>query len=174
MMRRPILLSVGVPALAILVVVAYLAFEPGGSPSGGPLQDRFDELGRYQACGSSTRADTYSFGDGFDNVADEPITVNSVTVESIDGITLIEVVRPPAHAAIGAVERYPPSVIPAKAWERAVPAEGFVLDAGEYTDVVLGVKGRRGKATGLVVRYELDGRQYEAVKNSGYVIRPKC
>jgi hypothetical protein len=118
----------------------------------------------------------WSFGDGIENVTESPLTIHAVTLDSVEGMTLVDVVRAPAEAGVGAVPRFPPRSVAGEVWAQAQPVGGQVLEPGELAYLVLGFEldEAPGRAEGLVVAYELNGEQYEAVKDSTFTIRRRC
>jgi hypothetical protein len=175
-MKRRQLAVLGVlPVAGVAVAVGYLTLGPDES-RGGPLQDRYDEIGWYQACGGTEAGTVWSFGEDFDNVADTAMIIDSISVETVDGLSLVGVVRAPEAAAVGGLPQFPPRAVRPRVWARVEPVEGLVLEPGEHAHIVLGFEAEQGsgEASGFVVRYELGGKHYEAVKEAAWVIRPTC
>jgi hypothetical protein len=168
--------------LAVMLAAAAAGagwFIVGHDDAGGPLQDQFDG-GRYGVCGSGVPGTRFSFGASFSNPADGELVIRDVSLQKIDGMVSVGMMRIPLNgqdAAVGALPGYPADDLPPAVLERAQPVDGLVLAPGEHAHIVLGFEllAAGGRADGLVVRYEVGGRTYEAVnRDYFFVLAESC
>lgn len=164
MRPRFLVAMLAVVAVPTLAFVGYQALRPKGS---GPLA--------YHgflttACQPVAEGNAVAFNDVSFKV---PVPVRITGARLVDvspGIRLVGVqVKPHRGAHTNLTDPFPVS------GAKSVPAD---VPAGQWTDVVVGVKAEAtGSTKGVVVEYESQGRSYEALYKNGFKMvigSPRC
>lgn len=130
-----------------------------------------------RGCGEP--GDEYSFGDAIENNSDDPMVVTDARFKTVKGMTTLGIMRISFASNgnnVGAMPEYPPKNFKPARWAQADPLTDSSIESGELLQLVLGFRldAERGVAKGLIVTYEIRGRQYEAKYENSFKMRGRC
>ena len=158
---------IGLPLVAAAAVVLSAGITVSSLFAEGSLDLG---VGGYGVC-APVRDGGILVGNSITNRGDEPLTLSSVRLERVRGVTLLESAILSGQPSIG-VSNYPvqKSEIAEKGWDHREPVEGYVLDTGEEVELALAAgltpETRKGSFTGYAIEY-IDSSGVTRVAHSG-------
>jgi hypothetical protein len=139
-----------------------------------------------QQCSPARQGQTITMGIyHLENSSSSPVTVQSVSLGSPDGLTMTKSwLVPIEHVGgtldlVGAGWPYPPGFSQPVRWAWALrkPAVGAVIRAHQDLNLVFGLRrttAKSGRSDGAVIGYTAGGSTYTLAENVSLVVAPKC